>query len=136
MGRRPGEDLEHRGAGPEKPSKANLALSDRFENSARRPKPKFELGPWRTWRNYLLRRGKFEWVPNGRGGQPQRKPAFGEGFRVGANRRGEQPPAKNGGIPWLFSADRWQRECRPKACWRRDRNPGQTLSFLYFKDLE
>ncbi len=28
-----------------------------------------------------------------------------------------------------------RRDCHPKAYWRRDRNPGQTLSFLYFNKL-
>ena len=57
-----------------------------FDLASRLSKRNFELGVGPTSGNSLLRQEKFEWVPNGRGEQPQRKPAFGEGFRVGADR--------------------------------------------------
>ena len=49
---------------------------------------------------------------------------------------GQQPSAKNGRIPRLFRDNHWAGDYCPQASWRRERNCRQTLSFLFFNNLE
>jgi hypothetical protein len=81
--------------------------------------------------NPLLRTGKFEWVPNGRGEQPRRRLAVREAFSgLRPHPEVNSWPRKTAEFLGFSGPIFGQRDGRGKASWRREAHPPRTFFSL------
>src|ERR687896_318296 len=103
----------------------------RFELMSRPPKRNCKLGVCHRSSKQLIYVEKAKWVLTGPSEQPQRKPGVREISSFRPQLKVHSCPRKTAEFLGFQGPIAGQRECRPKASWRRERNPGRTLSAAF-----
>jgi hypothetical protein len=104
-----------------------------FDFSTRSSKRNPKTAARESCHNQLTCNGFWKWVPNGPSEQPQRNPDVRERFRAsGPKLKVHSRPRKTADLLGFSGPIIGQRECRPRASWRREAHSPRTLFSLGF----